>query len=172
MDIPSKTPNPASLPERSLPARTRIPMSVPQQKLAVPEIPGYHLHWMLGTEARLARARQGGYTFVEDHEVGVLSHGLANDSLGSGSTDMGSRVSVVAGGDTDAGGQAVRLILMKIKQEWWEEDQKNLEKSSDALVAALRAGQIGVGEGGELPEDQKHRYVDPSRSTMFEKRRA
>lgn len=164
--------NPANAPVREVPARTRIPMSVPQLKLALPELPGFHLHWMLGTPERIAQAKRAGYVFVESEEVNVTETGLANDAAGSGSSDMGSQVSVVAGG-TGPDGQPVRLILMKLKQEWWDEDQKSLEARSDALVDQLRSGRIDATQAGELQSDRRKRYVDAHRtSNMFTRRRA
>lgn len=168
----SQESNPANAPEISSERRTRIPMSVPQQKLVIPEIPGFHLHWMLGTPERLAQAKRAGYVFVEHGEVEAVETGLANDALGDGSSDMGSQVSVVAGG-TDGAGQPVRLVLMKLKQEWWDEDQRALEAKSDALIDSLRAGRIDAGQAGELQSDRQKRYVDAHRtSNMFTKRRA
>ena len=37
-----------------------------REKLWAPEIPGYHLHWMMGTPERLAQAEAAGYVFVVD----------------------------------------------------------------------------------------------------------
>ena len=165
--------NPANAPERGKEERTRIPMSVPQLKLAVPDIPGYHLHWMLGTPERLAQARRGGYVRVEKDEVDIYSQNIADSRDISGGTGMGSEVSVVAGGDVDNRGQPVLLVLMKLKQEWWDEDQKELEKRSDQLIAALRSGKMNAKEAGEQQGDERLRYVDRSRtSNMFTKRRA
>lgn len=167
-----ETRNPATAPSKSAKVVGRIPMSVPSQKLTVPEIPGYHLHWMMGTVERLEQARRAGYEFVERGEVEVIETGLANDPSGDGNTDLGSQVSLVAGGLTTSG-QPARLVLMKLRQEYWDEDQKALEAKSDALVAALRAGKLNAAQAGELEVDRAQRYVDPRRtSTMFDKRRA
>lgn len=148
---------------------SRIPMSVPQQRLSVPDIPGFHLHWMLGTPERLAQALKAGYQFVEQGEVQVTNRGLANDAESDGSTDLGSRVTVLAGGDTTNNGQHVSLVLMKLRQEWWDEDQKQLEKKSDQLAAALRSGTPLPGDTG----DASQRYVDQKRTamTMFHPKR-
>lgn len=127
--------------------RKRIPMSVPVSKLAVPDIPGYHLHWFRGDEVRIQRALDAGYEFVEDTEVKPNSVGLGQDSAASGNTDMGSRVSVVAGKEIGDDRQALRLILMKIKQEWWEADQKLVEQRNDLVANSLK-GQPGMGHTG------------------------
>lgn len=164
--------NPANAPAEKSAAVGRIPMSVPQQKLQVPDIPGYHLHWMLGTVERIAQARRAGYEFVERGEVQVIESGFANDPLGDGNTDLGNQVSVVAGG-VGADGQPNRLVLMKLRQEWWDEDQKTLEARSDALVETLRGGKLSASETGETAADRAQRYIDRDRtSSMFTKRRA
>jgi len=145
--------NPASLPEKS--DRTRIPMSMPQTKLSVPDIPGYHLHWMMGTPSRIAQAQKAGYTFVDAEEVDVVNTGLADSVSKHGSTDMGTRVSLIASGDTGEDGKEQRLYLMKIPLEWWNEDQKNLEARNEQVAASLRGGQVDGGQGG----DTSNRYV-------------
>lgn len=146
--------NPANA-DDSRSERTRIPMSLPQLKLAVPEIPGYHLHWMIGTPSRIAQAQRAGYEFVENDEVDVVNTGLADDVSKHGSTDMGSRVSLVAGSDVGADGNEQRLYLMKIKQEWWEADQQVLEDRNEQVAASLRGGV----ETGNNPNGTESRYI-------------
>ena len=146
--------NPANAPAKSV-ERTRIPMSLPVQKLAVPDIPGYHLHWMLGTPSRLAQALKAGYEFVDGSEVEVISTGLADSSTANGNTDLGSRVSVIAGADTGADGQEQRLYLMKIKQEWFDEDQRALANRNEDIARALRGGY----DTDSNPHGSENRYI-------------
>jgi hypothetical protein len=141
--------------------RKRIPMSVPVQKLSVPDIPGYHLHWFMGTPERLGRAMEGGYEFVDDVEAAVNDTSLGGTSTRTGNTDMGSRVSVVAGSEVGRDGQPVRLVLMKIKQEWYEEDQKLVEQRNDSVVNSLLGGQQAAGGN-----DASNRYVDQNRTKI------
>ncbi len=169
LDIPTR--NPAEPAPKRLERADRIPMSVPHQRLAVPEIPGYHLHWMLGTGERIAQARRAGYEFVTPEEVQLHTSGLADSPNTNGSTDMGSQVSVIAGGRHSEGGQPVRLILMKLPLQFWDEDQKTLEKRSDDLVAALRGGQMNAAQVGETAADRRLRYTGRQNATMFDKRR-
>lgn len=62
---------------------------------------------------------------------------------------------------------------MKLRQEWWDEDQKTLEARSDALVETLRGGKLSASETGETAADRAQRYIDRDRtSSMFTKRRA
>lgn len=147
-----KTQNPANSEKNE---RTRIPMSIPQQKLAVPDIPGYHLHWFNGNASRIQQALRAGYEFVDPSEVDVTNTGLADDVSKSGNSDMGSRVSIISGNDTDVDGSVPRLYLMKIRQEFWEEDQKTLEDRNEQIAATLRGG----GDVAGNPNGGENRYI-------------
>lgn len=146
-----KAPSPATAKTAPrLESKARIPMSVPQRHLEAPEIPGYHLHWFL--QSRVPRALQAGYTFVDPDETDLPNFDLAGDAQHSGSSDLGSRVSVPAavGGDSDE-----RLFLMKLPMELWEQDQAALLARSEQTAAALRGGD----PGGANPGDQSHNYI-------------
>lgn len=136
--------NPASTRDTS-----RVPMSIPLRKLEVPEIPGYHLHWMNGDPARIAQAQRAGYEFVDADEVNLLNTGLANDSALSGNADLGSRVSIVSGEGVPS------LFLMKLKEEWWEEDQSTLEDRNEQVAASLRGGR----DINSNPNEEDNRYI-------------
>mgnify|MGYP001251267577 FL=1 len=154
--------NPATIAGKA--DRKRIPMSVPVQRLEAAEIPGYHLHWFLGSPERLQRALDGGYEFVDEREMKINSVSLGGDTARSGNTDMGSRVSVVSGQEVGKDGQPTRLILMKIKQEWWEEDQLLVDAKNEKVAASLRGGLIGAEK--DAVGDTKHRYVDKARTQI------
>jgi hypothetical protein len=139
-------------------------MGAGQQKLSVPEIPGFHLHWMRGEPERLQQALQGGYEFVEEHETRQTSLSLGGDAKKSGNTDMGTRVSALAGAETGNDGQPLRLYLMKIKQEWHEEDLKTQEARSNHVREALIGGQ----DMKPNPGDTSNRYVGKSNTNMFQ----
>jgi hypothetical protein len=140
-------------------------MSAPQSRLSIPEIPGYHLHWFMDREGRIERAKQAGYEFVTPAEARPQSRLLGSDPLKSGNTDLGDRVSIAAGGE-GLRGQPGRLYLMKIKQEYWEEDQKALEARADSVRDSL----LGDGFGAEKdsPTDRSNRYVDRKRTQVPE----
>jgi len=144
--------------------RKRVPMSVPVQRLETPDIPGYHQHWFVNSPERLQRALDGGYEFVEDREMRINNVSLGGDSAKSGNTDMGSRVSVVSGQEVGKDGQPTRLVLMKIKQEWWEEDRKALEDRNTQVRDSLLGGMVGAEH--ESSGDRQHRYVDKSRTSI------
>lgn len=156
--------NPATKQERTGAERKRIPMSVPVQKLEAPDMPGYHLHWFKGTPERIQRALDGGYEYVDEREMKINAVGLGGDSTRSGNTDMGSRVSVVSGDEIGKDGQPTRLILMKIKQEWFEEDQQLVADRSEQVATALRGGAYGSEK--ETGGDARHRYVDKARTQI------
>ena len=132
----------------------RVPMSIPVARLSVPEIPGYHLHWFSG-EARVQRALQAGYEFVEADETHVNDRSAA----GGENQDMGSRVSVFSGDEVDARNQPVRLYLMKLRDEFWEEDQANYADRSKGMLEALS---VGKGDMTNAPAgaDASHRYAE------------
>ena len=156
--------NPANSTKASVAERKRIPMSVPVQKLAAPDIAGYHLHWFVGAQDRLQRALDAGYEFVDEKELQINNVSLGSVSTASGNTDMGSRVSVVSGSEIGKDGQPMRLILMKIKQEWYEEDLKLVEARNEQVAASLRGGLIGADK--DRAGDTQQRYVDKSRTKL------
>lgn len=145
--------NPSIAPDKQRPDRGRIPMSLPVQKLAAVDIPGYHTHWMRGDPVRLNQALRAGYTFVEQDEVDLNTFGITQGEDDSGHTDLGSRVSVVAG--KAEGGGAERLYLMKLPLSLWEEDQAGMAQRQANIAAQLR-GDKGFSEAGM---DTSHRYV-------------
>ncbi len=144
--------------------RKRIPMSVPVQKLEVPDIPGYHLHWFKGEPARIARALDGGYEFVKSGELQINNVSLGGDSAESGNTDMGSNISIVAGSGLGTDGQPLRMVLMKIKLEWYEEDQRLQEDRNEQVAASLRGGLLGAEK--DVQGDTSKRYVDKARTQI------
>lgn len=156
-----ETLNPTVAPGKTAAERRRIPLSVPQRKLEVPEIPGYHLRWIRGTASRLAQAERAGYEFVHEEEVQTNNVALGGDATKAGNSDLGTRVSVIEGSDIE-GGQALRLYLMKQKLEHKREDdaviQQRNDSVRDALVGQMKSGSIGV-ERSELEEDRAARYV-------------
>lgn len=167
MGLPTTAaPNPANLPEKQLPKRNRIPMSIPVQRLAVPEIPGYHLHWMRDEPQRIAQALRAGYEWVGQDEVDLNTFGVANGEEDPGHQDLGSRVSYVAGRNEQGGAQ--RLYLMKLPLELWEADQKVAGQRQEDIASQLR-GDKGFNEAGG---DTSNRYTrGEQRTNMFHPKR-
>lgn len=156
--------NPATPPAR-VPA-TRIPMALPTLKLAIPEIPGYVCHWFRGNQQRINQALQAGYEFVERGEVEVNHAGLANSYDSDGNSDLGTRVSVSAGSEGDSDNTS-RLYLMKIRKEFWEEDEAAVQANHEQIAAQLR-GDKGLSQAGQ---DTSNRYTRGENRNMFQPRR-
>ena len=147
--------------------RARIPMSVPLARLAVNEIPGYHLHWFNGNPQRISRALQGGYEFVTPDEVQVANRTIGGDTVHDGNSDMGTRVSLPTGDEVGSDGQPVRLYLMKIKEELWLADQQALVGDNSRLEGVRRALLGGmIGSETFSGDDRSKVYVDTKRTRI------
>ena len=154
---PLKHDNPANVQQRRITEDNRVPMSTPELKLTTPDIPEYHQHWFLSRN--VSRALRAGYTYVDLDEVSMNGTGYANDLSEAGSTDLGTRVSMEAGrgGDSSWHGQAERLYLMKLRQEWWDKDQQKMEARNEEIAKALRGGDDISGDSN--PHDTSHKHV-------------
>lgn len=108
-----------------------------RQKLSVNHgIPGYHLYIFNDSkDGRIQQALDSGYEFVSPDEVGGVSSNVVDRN-----TDVGSKVRYLV--DTDSG-EPLYAYLMKIKQEWYDEDQRELQARNDATDAAIKRGKIG-----------------------------
>lgn len=135
------------------PARQRIPLSVPRRKLQVQPIPGFVLYWF--KESNTFDAINAGYDFVDSQEVRLNQTNEANSADTSGNTDLGSRVSVI-GDRMGEHGRPERLILMKIREDWWREDRKLLDNENAAVIEAIFGGQI---LGAQSGADHSQSYV-------------
>ncbi len=157
-------PNPAARGETPG-RRKRIPMSVPHQRLQVPEIPGYHLHWFL--EKNVPRALQAAYEFVEDSEVPVHQRGVATSGEISGSADLGSRIRILSGVSELA--HPEYLVLMKLREEYWQEDRAEIDKQNAIRMGGIFRGEQILNERGEAESatSDPKRYSTVSASGVF-----
>lgn len=157
-------------PEPSVQERRRVPFSTPTLRLNVPDIPGYHLHWFLSDQPRIERALQAGYEFVNRDEVRVNNRdSLGSDGASDGNADLGTRVSMVAGGDLGLDGQPKRLILMKLKEEWWRQDQAEATGPGSRLDGVRKAVLGGlIGQEQSSMEDKANVYVDTKKTRVPE----
>lgn len=116
--------------------KERIPFGVPRSKLTVNvEVQGKHLHWINDSAGRVFEAQQGGYEFVTPQEIG--------------SSDKETQVRRLVGRNED--GSALYAYLMKIDQEWYEEDQAFIQSQLDSLDDAMRQGRFE-----EKPGDRRY----------------
>ncbi|CAM5998762.1 unnamed protein product [Sphagnum balticum] len=132
-------------------------MSVPHQRLEVPEIPGYHLHWFL--EKNVPRALQAAYEFVEDSEVPVHQRGVATSGEVSGSADLGSRIRILAG--VSELSLPEYHVLMKLREEYWLEDRAEIDKAHALKMGGIFRGEEIVNPQGaeQSGSDANLRYV-------------
>lgn len=167
--LAQKEASPADKPAMRVTSATRIPMSLPKQQLEVATIPGYQCQWFADRPGRISRAIAGGYEWVTPEEVSINNFGLAADLLKDGNTDLGSRISIHGGVAED--GSSQRLYLMKIRQEWYDEDQKVTADRNEQVAASLRGGKVGAGDpkGGENPMDAGLRYVKGGKNLFTRK---
>jgi hypothetical protein len=134
----------------------RVPMSTPRRKLEVPEIPGYHCHWFL--ESNVMSALQGYYEHVQIDEVSLNQQNVATDSSISGSTDLGSIISIL-GNKTSESGKPEMLYLMKIKEEYYREDQLADDARDAAIMSGIFRDEKIQGSDKDHRDDKGTRYV-------------
>jgi hypothetical protein len=85
---------------------------------------------------------------------------------------MGSRISVLSGNEQDAAGKPVRLVLMKLPQEWRDADMKVQAQRADSTVSALRSEQgVNQEEAAKRQHDMSNRYRGDSNRNIFSKRK-
>jgi hypothetical protein len=124
-----------------VPTEKRIPFGVKRSKLEVTKlIPGYRLVWVNDLDGRLDQALEGGYEFVSPEEVGRKVRD-------------GNKVYEHAG--TDKQGAPYKTYLMKILQEWYEEDQKPEKAHLDEIDKAIKGGTVGANanDGRYVPKN-------------------
>jgi hypothetical protein len=119
--------------QEAKPTRTkRVPFGAPRTKLDVAnDIPGYHLHWVNDEGGRISDAQQGGYEFVKPAEVGK-----------DGKEDQ---IKILVGKQDD--GSGLYAYLMKIRMEWYEEDQQLALQAQDQFDDAIRKGTLEQSAG-------------------------
>jgi len=120
---------------------TEAKLSVGQQ------IDGYHLHIFTDTGSRIQEAVDSGYEFVTPLEVGGVSENVV-----SRNTDLGERIRYLV--NPRAEGTEQFGYLMKIRQEWYEEDQAEFQAKNNRIDAAIRNGKVtGDNQGFYVPRD-------------------
>lgn len=110
-------------------------------------LPGYHLHIMNDDKTRIQDALDNGYVFVKPEEVEGLS-----DNVVAKNGDLGdSRIRFLVGSRDK--GEPMYGYLMKIRQEWYEEDQAELQAKNNRIDAAIRNGKVtGDNPGFYVPQ--------------------
>jgi hypothetical protein len=120
----------------------RNSIGVPRLTLAVTnQIPGHHLCWM-NDDGNVQNALDSGYEFVLRGET-ELENGVTPSNI-----DQTDKIKQKVG--TTQQGDILYAYLMKIKNEWHEEDMFEIEKQNKAVEDAIAGGNINgaVGQDG------------------------
>jgi hypothetical protein len=140
--------NAAPAPTPSTDGATRKRRSVfngTESKISVnQQIPGYHLYVFTDTGSRIQQAMDSGYEFVRPDEVGGVSENVV-----SRNGDLGERIRFLV--NPRAEGSEQYGYLMKIRQEWYEEDQAELQAKNNLIDASIRKGK-SPSEGFYVPQ--------------------
>lgn len=128
----------------------RVPMGVAVLKLDVPQAvndPEHVYRWINDKPGRIQRARTGGWEFVEDPGMQV---GTGSETRNS---QQDSRVSQVVGKNEN--GTPLVAFLMRIKREWYHEDQETKQASIDEVENTIKGGRYkeGAGDGRYIPKE-------------------
>ena len=105
------------------------------------QIPGYHLHIFTDVGSRIQEALDSGYEFVTPTEIGGVSENVV-----SRNGDLGERIRYLV--NPRAEGTEQFGYLMKVRQEWFEEDQAELQAKNNRIDSAIRKGKMG----GDSPQ--------------------
>lgn len=147
-----------------------IPMSAPIQRLKVPNKPGFHRHWFRSEPGRIERAMQAGYRFVNLEDVRVNNRSLGGPPEETGSSDLGSRVSISAGEASDSDGKPLRLFLMECPQAYYDRAQELLAEVNQGIADAIGKGSLDADETGETKRDKSLRYVKTPTPDLFRRK--
>lgn len=113
--------------------RPRISMSEVQRRLEVADMPGYRLYWF--KDENVLKAQDAYYEHVKDWEIRVAHNSIGSADNLSGNTDLGTNVSIIAG--QNEAGSPVRLNLMKLPLQYYQEDQKKIEMRNASTMEAI-----------------------------------
>lgn len=165
VQTPKDNPNPAN--GEDFDESLWVPMSAPVARLSVPQKPGWHRHWFRNDPGRIERAQRAGYRFVDPNEVSVIGKSMGGSPEEGGNSDLGTRVSVAAGGFAD-NGQAQRLYLMECPAHLYKRNLAMLQKDTDGTVEALSAGRGGSQDNNA---EQGNTYVRGDLPALFKKKK-
>ncbi len=118
----------------------RTPVSGRNRLTVQGKDPNYHYRIVNDEEGRIARFQEGGYELVPDEAVKV------GDKRANQTSSEGTVKQLSVGGGRKA-------YVMRIRKDWYEEDQKAKQASVDALEATTkkkaldgRYGTLTIGE--------------------------
>lgn len=141
---PTTPRNETDRPEATRPTRTNF--GGPRLKLHADPIPGHHLCWMNDDGLMIPEALDAGYEFVEDDRAQVQNQ---RDEVAGRGNDLGRKVRRLVGRNESGG--PLYAYLMKIKQEFFEDDQRKIAAHAQRVDDAIRGKQAPTGS----PEPDK-----------------
>lgn len=123
-------------------------------------VPGHHMYIAKDEGARIQLMLDAGYAMVQATELQGLGAAAHN-------TDPGGNVRFVLG--LKNSGEPMYGYLMKIPEEWWEEDQAAIEKRNQEIDDQIRQGQVGAtaDEGEQRYIDRSRHHYDPAAAKHF-----
>lgn len=123
----------------------RVPVGNRPKLAVVGKNPNFEYRWVNDTPGRIALFKQGGWELCTNDEVDVGNF-RAEESSGEGSLAC----QIVDGGN----GQ--KAYVMKIKKEWFQEDQQHNEREVARNEESLRPN-LNDGEYGKIVIDRSGR---------------
>jgi hypothetical protein len=124
--------------EKRLPREKRTPINGTRNILTIRgQEPGYRYRIVNDDGDRIQLLQEQGYELVQDASITVGDRRIANP------TKEGSPVQVSVGG-----GQ--KGFVMRIKEEWYQEDQKTKQKAVDDLDESMKANAKKIADYGSL----------------------
>ena len=115
---------PSAIDAPAMPAR-RKPFGGMEQKLAYPQRAGFHSHWFNDIPGRIDRAKEAGYTHIQDKD--------------------GKNVCRVVG--IAEGGGPLHAYNMEIPEEWYQEDMAAQKRIVDEKEEAMKRGELEAQPG-------------------------
>ena len=116
---------------------TRTPLGQRNRLKAVNTDPGYVQRWFNNVDDRISDSIERGWEIVPADKAKVTANIVDNTS------SMGSAKEVSVGGGTKA-------YLMRIKKEWYEDDQKAKQREIDLQVEQLKRANTAASDYGTV----------------------
>lgn len=118
------------------------------QRLAVlGDVPGYHLRWFNDEPGRIQMAIQSGWDHVDQKEIQLTASRRVTET----NADLGSHVTTQVSNDKDSSFH--KAVLMKIRKEYYDESQKEMQDLIDAKEQSmLRSGGFGKVDNAYVPK--------------------
>lgn len=118
--------------------RERVPFSANRTRLSVQALEkGFVYRWFNDQDDRISRAVAAGYEFAKPEEIG----GVGDKEVHGGNSDLNSKVSKVVGRTGE--NKPIRAFLMKLRDEWYAQDQSKKEETNRLVDQAVRANKAG-----------------------------